>query len=56
MTPTEKAEQLIARLTQLGQDAQTLRTLYLLGVEVGRAQAKGQDIDNVPLFLRRQAS
>ena len=56
MTPTEKAEQLIVRLAALGQDAQALRTLYLLGIEIGRAQAKGQDIDNVPLFLRRQAS
>jgi hypothetical protein len=56
MTTEQKAEQLIARLAQLGQDAQALRTLYLLGIEVGRAQAKGQDIDNVPLFLRRQAS
>ncbi len=56
MTPTEKAEQLIVRLAALGQDAQALRTLYQLGIEIGRAQAKGQDIDNVPLFLRRQAS
>jgi hypothetical protein len=52
----EKAEQLITQLAALGQDEQALRTLYLLGVEVGRAQAKGEDIDNIPLFLRRQAS
>jgi hypothetical protein len=56
MTATEKAEQLIGHLAALGQDAQALRTIYQLGVEIGRAQAKGQDIDNVPLFLRRQAS
>ena len=50
----DKAEEMIATLAQLGQDKQALRTLYLLGIEVGRAQAKGIDIEHIPLFLRRQ--
>jgi hypothetical protein len=54
-TLNDKAEEMIATLGELGQDKQALRTLYLLGIEVGRAQAKGEDIEHVPLFLRRQA-
>jgi len=50
-----KAAELIEQLAAAGQDRQALRTIYQLGVEVGRIEARGTDIDDVPFFLRRQA-